>query len=131
MSRRKKRRQDLRGSKWRVKGPLEDAILFKVAEYIRKESLGDKAFQFIFSMMNNASKSISVRQKWYLAFLASKTRAEFDMQETEWINDVLSQECPAGFTPQANLTISAKAPVNMTVIPQPAVLIGAQRKIRE
>lgn len=97
MSRRRKQRQSLDGFRWRKVGPLERGIIMKCSY---AELTDEKQKAFLKSIVGKPS--ISVRQKWYLAFIASRIKKivymgeefEFDEMETEWINDVLSQDCP-------------------------------------
>lgn len=132
MSKRRKKRQSLEGSKWRVMGPIEKSILTKldaamVDLTVEANALTPQSEKFIgFLASMRHAPSISVRQKWYLGLVASKnvSLVSFDERETEWINDVLSQECPEGFTKPTPYWEKATQPL-------PAILIGSRRKIRE
>jgi hypothetical protein len=75
-------------------GPMERAIRDVIRSRTHAE-IDEKAEKFLESIV--AVPSITVRQKWYLAKIASRVKVDWNEAETEWINDVLSQECPEGF----------------------------------
>ncbi len=111
-------------------GPIEKRLVIRLD--IGLTSLRDtpewseeieKWCKFIVSIQD--SGSISVRQKWYLAFIASRNTGlcEYNESESDWINDVLSQDCPEGFP--------KKTPYWETKKATSPVLIGGRRKIRE